>query len=92
MDFTNMVTLSVGAIGGVGAYFGGRYQARTQQSQIAADTVTLLVTQITALKEQCDKIPALQQEIKFLQQLATQRAEVEKVLDVVNRIESKLDA
>jgi len=92
MDLTNVAALTIGSVGSIGAYFGGRYQARSQQSQIATDTVALLSTQITALKEQCDKIPTLQQEINVLRDLVTQRAEVEKVIEIVTRIEGKLDA
>lgn len=99
MDITSAVAVIAGSAGSVGAYFGGRYSARSQQSQIASDTVGMLSTQVETLRAQldllskrCEEIPALHERIKYLEGLALQRAAVDEVIEIVNRIEAKISA
>jgi putative ubiquitin-RnfH superfamily antitoxin RatB of RatAB toxin-antitoxin module len=96
VDITTVVT----AIGGVGlaagSFYSGRKTLKTNDSQLAVNTVDLLNAQLGILRTEnaaLKEILAQQGDrIKILEALVTQRAEVEMVKDTVLRIEAKLNA
>jgi hypothetical protein len=69
-----------------GAFVGGKRNAA-----IAADTIAILNTRMDIFEAESKKIPALMQRIGILEELVTQRADVEGVKEIVLRIEEKLD-
>lgn len=86
MDSGTIVTILTGAAGVAGGWVGGR-----RNVTVAADTVQMLTVQIEALQRECAKIPPLLDRIGVLEELITQRADVEAVKAIVTRIEEKLD-
>jgi uncharacterized protein YcfJ len=87
----------------VGGYAGGRLQGRSSASQIAADTVEMLQTQVELLKEDKEsrdgELTELRHRVEILESLVTQRAEVEElgtkislVKDTVDRIAIRVGA
>jgi putative ubiquitin-RnfH superfamily antitoxin RatB of RatAB toxin-antitoxin module len=96
VDIGTVVT----AIGGVGlaagSFYSGRKTLKTNDSQLAVNTVDLLNAQLGILRTEnaaLKEILAQQGDrIKILEALVTQRAEVEMVKDTVLRIEAKLNA
>jgi hypothetical protein len=97
---TNVATVIGVALGG---YAGGRMQGRSSASQIAADTVEMLQTQVEILKEDKEGSDAelvdLRHRVEILEGLVTQRAEVEElnvkvslVKDTVDKIAIKVGA
>jgi hypothetical protein len=77
----------VGVAGVLGAFIGGR-----RNSSIAADTISMLQTRMDVFESETRKIPPLMQRIAILEELVTQRADVEGVKEIVLRIEEKVDA
>lgn len=86
MDTGTIVTILTGAAGVAGGWMGGR-----RNTTVASDTVQMLTVQIEALQRECSKIPHLLERIAVLEELATQKANVEAVKEIVTRIEEKLD-
>jgi len=86
VDTATIVAILTGAAGVAGGWVGGRRNAT-----VASDTVQMLSVQIEALQRECQKIPPLLERIKVLEELITQRADVEAVKEIVTRIEEKLD-
>lgn len=89
--------------GSVGGYFGGKRSAVSQSMGIAVDTVELLQAQVATLIEQGrlkdEKIATLEGRVNVLNDLVTQRAEVEavhtevmEVKEIVDRIAAKVGA
>jgi hypothetical protein len=89
--------------GSVGGYFGGKRSAVSQSMGIAVDTVELLQVQVATLIEQGrakdEKIATLEGRVNVLNDLVTQRAEVEavhtevmEVKEIVDRIAAKVGA
>lgn len=87
MGLDAIIAVLIGVAGVAGGWVGGR-----KNSSIAMDTVSLLASQVEALKLEAQKIPPLLERIAILESLVTQRAEVEAVKEIVMRIEEKLDA
>lgn len=75
----------------LGAGFGGFWSGR-QVSQVAAQTVDMLKSQIEELRLRCEQIPMLQDRIVILEEMVTQRARVEEVFEIVTAIKEQLDA
>jgi len=97
---TNVATIIGVAVGG---YAGGRIQGRGSASQVAADTVEMLQTQVELLKEDKEtrdsELTDLRHRVEILEGLVTQRAEVEElgikvslVKDTVDRIAIRVGA
>jgi len=77
----------IGVAGILGAFIGGR-----RNSSLAADTIGIIQTRMDVFESEARKIPALMQRIAMLEELVTQRADVEGVKEIVLRIEEKIDA
>lgn len=103
MDVGSIITVASAVSTGIGGYVSGRLTGRSAVSQIASDTVDMLETQIDLLREDKEKkeleILSLSQRVGVLENLVTQRAEVEEVSvkvtlvkDVVDRIAEKVGA
>ena len=96
MDISTMAA-AASAIGtGVGGFMGGRIVGRGAASQVASDTVDMLQTQVNLLKEDKEhrdlEILDLTQRVAVLEGLVTQRAEVARVQETVDRIAEKVGA
>lgn len=86
MDNGTIIAILTGAAGIAGGWYGGRRNAA-----VASETVQMLTVQIEALQRECEKIPHLLDRIAVLEELVTQKAEVEAVKQIVIRIEEKLN-
>lgn len=86
VDTGTLIAVLTGVAGVAGGWMGGRRNA-----SVAAETVQMLTTQIEALQRECQKIPLLLERIAVLEELVTQKAEVEAVKQIVIRIEEKLN-
>jgi len=87
MDISALIAAGAAMAGIAGGYFGGRSTVSMQSSAIEALKIRLEEQRIALLR-----VPELQNEVNILQGLVTQRANVELVIEVVNRIEEKVDA
>jgi len=87
VDLNSITTILIGLAGVAGGYVGGR-----KNSTLAGDTVTLLKTQVDELRTQCAQIPVLHERIAVLEELVTQRAKVNEVLEIVTEIKERLNA
>lgn len=87
MDTNTMMTIMVGAAGVLGGWVGGR-----KNSSLASDTIMLLNTRMDVLQGEAAKIPELLERIVVLEELVTQRARVEVVIGILERVEEKIDA
>lgn len=85
LEFMIGCAVSVAAV--IGAFAGGRRNA-----SMATDTITILTSRMDIFESEAKKIPGLMQRIAMLEELVTQRADVEGVKEIVTRIEEKLDA
>ena len=103
MDINALITIATGLAGVAGGAWGGAHFRRSEESQIAADTVEMLQTGLAELRTQNDekssKIIDLMARVEVLESLVTQRAEVEavhvevtEVKGIVNRIAVKVGA
>jgi len=86
MDVNTALTILIGFAGVAGGYVGGK-----RNSSLATDTISLLQSQVTALQSQCSQIPALHERIAVLEELVTQRAKVNEVLEIVTEIKEKME-
>lgn len=102
MDANLINAVVVGATA-AGSFFGGRLTGRSAASQIATDTVDLLQAQIETLRDnkesQETELVSLRARVGVLENLVTQRAEVEElgakislVKDTVDKIAVKVGA
>jgi len=80
---------------GIGSFIGGRIAGRTSVSQIATDTVEMLTTQVDLLKEDKRTKDAelinLRARVGVLEELVTQRAQVEELTDKVSLVRETVD-
>jgi hypothetical protein len=79
------VVLSLGAA--IAGFMGGR-----RNGALATETITLLKSQLDELRYKCEQIPVLQERIVVLEEMVTQRAKVDEVLEIVTEIREKMDA
>lgn len=86
MDPGTIITLLVGVAVVIGGFFGGRQTSKAQDAAINA-----LRTTIDEQQRIIDTIPAMQARINVLESLVTQRAEVDRVIEIVTSIEEKVD-
>ena len=87
MDTGTMFTIGAAIAGAATGFFGGR-GARQYQS----DAIAALSARVDDQQKSVDTIPGLKEEIRILTNLVTQRAEVERVIEIVTRIEEQLNA
>ena len=103
MDVGSVLT-AVATVGtGIGGFVSGRLTGRSAASQIATDTVDMLQAQVDLLKKDKEskdlEVLDLRTRVTILEELVTQRAEVEElntkvdlVKDAVDRIAQKVGA
>lgn len=75
-----------GVIGTAGGWIGGR-----KNVAIAQTTIQLLEAQVGAMQLSLNTLPELRVRVGVLEDLVTQRANVEEVRKIVERIEEKLN-
>lgn len=94
MDANLINTVVIGATA-AGSFFGGRLTGRSAASQIAADTVDLLQAQIESLKddktERDAEVVNLRTRVEVLENLVTQRAEVEELGAKISLVKDTVD-
>jgi len=86
MDTATLIATAVAIAGTAGGYVSGRSTVTIQ-----AEAINALRTKVDLQQGIIDTIPGLQSEIAVLQGLVTQRANVEKVIEIVERTEAKVD-
>lgn len=87
MDQSAILAVAMALSGAIAGFLGGK-----RNGEIAAQTVSLLQTQVEELRLQCVQIPQLHERIAILEEMVTQRAKVDDVLVIVTEIREKLDA
>ena len=87
MDLSLIYAIASGFAGVATGYIGGR---GTRQFQ--ADAITALAARVDVQQQIIATIPGLKEEIRVLTGLVTQRAPVEDLIEIVERIERKIDA
>lgn len=103
MDVNALITIATGIAGIIGGAFGAARLRKSEQSQIATNTVDILQASVTELlrknEEKTAEIAQLMTRVDVLESLVTQRAEVEElhvevteVKGIVNRIAVKVGA
>lgn len=95
MDPQYLITIASAISTGLGGFVGGRMSGRSAASQIATDTVDMLQAQIELLKGDKDEreleIYELRSRVTVLEELVTQRADVEQVSAKVTEVKSVVD-
>lgn len=96
MDAGTTIAIVTGIAGVVGGFFGGRRMSNGDAVSTAVDVVELLRIQVASLttkgEEKDTEIADLKARVDVLESLVTQRAEVEVVRHIVERIAEKVDA
>lgn len=96
MDPNDIITVLIGTAGVTGGFFGGKRMGNAQASALAVDTVELLQVAVNELRTQAEQknelITELTARVGVLEGLVTQRAEVEQVHAIVERIAEKVGA
>lgn len=96
MDIDAIVTVFTGVAGVAGGFIGGRRLGNQQAVSMAVDVVELLRVQVDVLthKGEADAmmITELRTRVDVLESMVTQRADVEGVRRVVDRIAVKVEA
>ncbi len=95
MDFQSIYTAATAIGVGVGSFIGGRVTGRSAVTGIATETVELLQTQIGLLQDDKNskavEIRDLRSRVGVLEELVTQRAEVEQLSDRVSGVKETVD-
>lgn len=86
MDTGSLVAIGTTLAGLTGGFWGGR-----QTVQFQSEALSALQLRVDDQQKTIDTIPDLKMEISILKELVTQRADVEKVIEIVTRTEEKLD-
>lgn len=96
MDADAIITILTGVAGVTGGFFGGKRLGNGQAQQAAVSTVELLQIAVAELERQGrlkdDELSDLRGRVSVLEDLVTQRAEVEEVRVIVDRIAEKVGA
>lgn len=96
MDASNYIAILTGVAGVIGGLVGGKRLGDSQAHQTAVDTVELLQIAVAELERQGrlkdDELADLRGRVAVLEGLVTQRAEVEEVRTIVDRIAVKMGA
>jgi len=87
MDTGSIITVGTALAGVAGGFWGGR-----QTVTIQAEALTALQLRVDDQQKTIDTIPPLLAEISVDKDLVTQRANVDKVIEIVTRTEEKIDA
>ncbi len=87
MPIESVAAILIGIAGVIGGWWGGR-----KNSTLAITTANLLEQQVTALQREVSRIPDLLDRIALLEEMDTQRAAVEEVKKIVERIEARINA
>lgn len=95
MDANNIITILVGAAGVTGGFFGGQKLATGVAIGTAVDVVTLLQAQVDTLEGNLEtkdrELDEIKHRVSMLEELVTQRAEVEAVHEEVKGVRSVVD-
>lgn len=86
MDVGTLVAVGTGLAGAIGGWLGGRQTVAVQSAALDA-----LELRIEDQQRTISTIPDMQAKIAVLEELVTQRANVSRVIEVVERIEVKID-
>lgn len=96
MDADAVITVLTGVAGVAGGFFGGKRLGNNQAQQVAVSTVELLTLAVAELREQGqlkdNEVADLRGRVAILEDLVTQRAEVEAVRNIVDKIATKVGA
>lgn len=96
MDADAIITILTGVAGVTGGFFGGKRLGNGQAQQAAVNTVELLQVAVAELERQnnikAEEVGDLRGRISVLEGLVTQRAEVEQVRVLVDKIAVKIGA
>lgn len=96
MDADAIITVLTGVAGVSGGFFGGMRLGKGQAAQMSVNTVELLQAAVSELRTQAQakdgELADLRGRISVLEDLVTQRAEVEIVRGIVDRIATKVGA
>lgn len=84
LEFILATLVGVAAV--AGNYVGGR-----RNTSLATDTISILSARLDLVQDEAKKIPDLMERIRLLEELVTQRADVEGVKVIVIRLEDKVD-
>jgi PII-like signaling protein len=88
-----MITIATGVAAAGGGYVSGRQVNRVQketiESQIAG--IEALRVRIDEQDRRLQEIPQLNERISILTEMVTQRANVDRVIEIVTEIKEKLD-
>lgn len=87
MDLGVIYAIASGLAGVATGYIGGKGARQAQ-----ADAINALTTRVDLQEHIISTIPGLKEEIRVLTGLVTQRAPVEDLIKMVERIEEKIDA
>lgn len=95
MDASDIITILVGAAGVSGGFLGGRRVASSQAVSTAVEVVQLLQAQVDTLEGNLDnkdqELEQIKQRVSVLEELVTQRAEVEAVHEEVRGVRVVVD-
>lgn len=96
MDIDAATTAAVSIATALGGFLGGKKIGVNGSIQIANDTVSMLSLQVDLLEKKNEhqeaEIADLKTRVDVLQDISTQRANVEAVKEVVDRIAEKVGA
>jgi len=87
MDLSTIYAIASGFAGVATGYIGGK-----GSRQFQADAIGALTARVDVQEHMIATIPGLKEEIRVLTGLVTQRAPVESLIEIVERIEGKIDA
>lgn len=95
MDANSIITILTGVAGVAGGYAGGKKLGHTQASQLSVNTVELLQIAVEELERQGrikdEELADLRGRVAVLEDMVTQRAEVEAVHEEVQGVRSVVD-
>jgi len=95
MDLSSIAAVGTALGTGLGGYLGGRMTGRNALSEIAADTVEMLQTQVNILQDDKEhkelELTDLRNRVQVLEGLITQRAEVEELSTKVTLVKETVD-
>lgn len=94
IDVSTVIAVATGVAGATGGYVSGKQVNRVQKETIDTQTASLeaLRLRIDEQDRRLQVIPELESRITVLTEIATQKANVEYVIEVVDRIEERLNA